>query len=396
MSRKKLDFKIYGIYSRETYSFHPDWITEEADGYQHQASNRFEIETSVGLPLWKDSTILLGYNFQAITDAQNDIKFNVPDFVSNTESTPVWRNDLFTVLRQNFFNNFTLSGGARVSMISPYHITESYKEFATPNDVIAEQTNFAEKTDIYLVPRASAVWEINNHNSLKVIYETAIENNRDKTITETEHIRSGELVYWLSTKYFRGQLSGYVQQTDNVARRVQTLNSETGAYEKILDNSGENITKGTELEIEFMPAKDFTIGGHVSFQHTKDNKNPDIPVADSPSWIAGFKTVYTIRPWPKNIITLMARGQFVDTMSPDWYWTDQKDVWQRIGDDVPAWFTFGANIRYKNEKSGIILNLHGTNLLNADIRYPASELVNFAGGAFGPGRSIILTAGVDW
>ncbi len=69
---------------------------------------------------------------------------------------------------------------------------------------------------------------------------------------------------------------------------------------------------------------------------------------------------------------------------------------QRIGGDTSSYFTLGANLRFDNLfGKGLYLNIKGSNLLDEDIRYPATTNNNglFPKGTLGMGTSVPATVG---
>jgi len=395
-SKKNVQLKFYSAFSRETYDFEPDWIKPNTTGYQHQHSNRGELEISVNSPLWHGSNLLIGYNLQGIWDAQNNYTFTSPDYSNRTQVGNVWRNDLFSQLEQQLFKKVTLSAGIRVSLLSPFTIEKLNFPTSAPSAISKQTLKHAQNNELYWVPRAAIVWQPTKQHAIKGIYSTAIQNSRDISLTEPEKIQSGELIYWFAFQKFSAQLSGFMQQTDRLARRVQSLDENTGNYIELLDNSGSYQTLGVEMEVSATPTKSLCLNGSVTLQDTKDLHHSKIEVGNSPAWLAKFKTSYAFRPINNDIITISAAGQFVDKMKTDWQWTDKENKWMRIGNDVPAWFIASLNIKYQHVKSGLMFNLHGSNVFNRDVRYPTNELVNFKGGSFAQGRRLMLTTGLDW
>jgi hypothetical protein len=75
-------------------------------------------------------------------------------------------------------------------------------------------------------------------------------------------------------------------------------------------------------------------------------------------------------------------------------------VVERIGERVPSVWDLGLNLRWDKggavDAPGPYASLHVSNLLDAEHRYPASELIDLERGMIGAGRTIAATVGYSF
>ncbi len=111
----------------------------------------------------------------------------------------------------------------------------------------------------------------------------------------------------------------------------------------------------------------------------------------SPDLLLKFKADYRRGP-----ITHAVYAHYVSDMDADWDFVagPTPGVTQRIGERVDGYWNVGVNLRYEHPGSGLYANLNASNVLDAEIRYPANQLADFSRGLIGPGR--IVTATVGW
>ncbi len=95
-------------------------------------------------------------------------------------------------------------------------------------------------------------------------------------------------------------------------------------------------------------------------------------------------------------MTYAAYALYVSGMEADWNFVGalRPGATQRIGERVDAYWNLGANLRYRHPGNGFYADLNVSNLLDAEIRYPANELADFYRGLIGPGR--VVTATIGW
>jgi outer membrane receptor protein involved in Fe transport len=145
-----------------------------------------------------------------------------------------------------------------------------------------------------------------------------------------------------------------------------------------------------ELIAMLRPLRGLNWSLSATWQETTDRENPGIAVGYSPRWLIKSQLSYRREEWTGGL-----SFSYVGSMEADWQWVTgaQPGVWERIGDPVDDYLLVDANLRYDFPGRGPYANLHVGNLLDADARYPANELVDFRFGAPGLGRLVLLTLG---
>jgi outer membrane receptor for ferrienterochelin and colicin len=175
--------------------------------------------------------------------------------------------------------------------------------------------------------------------------------------------------------------------------RVQRFDGTTRSFFPSSDNSGELITRGVELIGELQPLPGLHLSASLTWQDT-DDRATGIDPSYSPRLLAKLKADYTRRPW-----TYAAFGHYVDAMETNWDFTSGSSiprVVERVGERTDAYWDLGANLRYRHPGSGLFAELHASNLLNTQIRYPADAPVDFERGLIGPGRTVTATLGWEF
>ena len=157
-------------------------------------------------------------------------------------------------------------------------------------------------------------------------------------------------------------------------------------------NVGEMTTNGAEMSILFSPTRRFYFELSGTYQDTTDRRPgfENIEVGYSPKFLGYLKASYFIN----KDISLAVTGNYVDKMES--YFDDTLIPPGRLGDRVGGYFLLGANLRVRNFlTTGMFLNLKVSNLLDEEIRYPATASNNLYAtkGTIGRGRSFLLTLG---
>jgi len=188
-------------------------------------------------------------------------------------------------------------------------------------------------------------------------------------------------------------MSVFQNNSDHLVRTSQRVNSASGLYETIKDNSGELETIGTEIIIKYQPMNNLDIEFSTTWQETDDNKNTHITVADSPEWLAKAKIAYQQHNMTYSLFT-----HYVGSMKSDYVFVDSitPGSYARLGEEVDSSMSVGANIRYTHPTSGFYANLHFENLLDEDIYTPANEYVTMEKGLLAQERQIMLTLGLKF
>jgi hypothetical protein len=93
---------------------------------------------------------------------------------------------------------------------------------------------------------------------------------------------------------------------------------------------------------------------------------------------------------------IYARGKILACPGYDEKYPEEGSKYRKIGKSVPSYFTTGANLRLTDLfREGLYCEIHGTNLLNQDVMYPATTNNNglFPMGTMGMGRQVMVSLG---
>jgi outer membrane receptor protein involved in Fe transport len=206
---------------------------------------------------------------------------------------------------------------------------------------------------------------------------------------EAERIQTLEANYTLTRP--RGMLSAglFQNRLSQLVRTIQRVDPETGLYVNVDDNSGRWRTRGLELIAEARPLPGLDLGASLTWQQTEDHAT-GIDPGYSPALLAKLKAS-----WSRGPMTYGAYAHYVDGMDADWDFVagPEQGVVKRIGDPVSAYWNVGLNLRWDAAGAGLYADLHVSNLLDTEIRYPANELTDFQRGLIGPGRVVTVTVG---
>lgn len=383
-----LGFRANTVVSEErvdAYEF--DFLSPALEGNQQMQNRRWDLELNLLWDPLPTVNLLAGYRFRLLDDIENsvslspllDLKNSVGSFATH---------DLFSELGWRPFDSLRLTGGLRLSRLpDAYHYTSNDFQNGTffDKDYRVDEQNL-------LTWRVSALWSLDEHQVLKLIWGTAAQDNDQIQFTEPERIETAELAYvwthpaWtLSASLFRNRIS-------NLVRVIQRIDGETGTYQPFDDNSGEWTTLGTEWIGELHPWPELNLSASATWQQTQDEKS-GIDPGYSPALLVKLKADYTWRP-----MTYAVYAHYVDNMQTDWDFVSGSTpgLTRRIGAPVDGYWNLGMNLRYRHPGSGFYANFNASNLLNTEIRYPAKELADFGRGLIGPGRILIGTIGWEF
>jgi outer membrane receptor protein involved in Fe transport len=370
-----LGLRVNAVFSEEradAYQF--DFFLPEVKGGQLLKSRRWEVEGNV---LWDASPrlhLLAGYRLRLMDDIEN--RANVPPVVTSLQQVDSFTtHDFFSQFNWDVSETFGLSGGVRWS-----HLPNSYSLNGLEYPV--------ERRDL-LTGRMAALWSLDTDEIIKLMWGTASQDNGLIRFTEPERIETAEIVYLRTAPRWSLSASLFHNRTSKVVRRLHVLDPETGSYGTVADNSGEWASYGVELIGDLQPVRGLNLGASLTWQNTEDRKS-DVEPGYSPHLLAKIKADYRRGP-----MTYALYGHYVSSMEADWDFVDgpTEGAIGRIGERVDGYWNLGANLRYQHPGSGLFANLNVSNLLDAEIRYPANELADFARGLIGPGRTVTATVG---
>lgn len=373
------------IYSQEKNDIRFDAIVPDNGGTQAQNSERLDVEAKMDWSPSEQFNLMAGYQHHRLFDIENRPQIPVLNVDGMQASTDVSRNDLFVEADYRPIDTLKLLVGSRWSR------TESFR--VTRNDQFSGSQQWDFPASSHWTPRAGMIWTVDEHNVVKLLYGEALQDNQQVEITEPEEISTWEL-NWLN-RIDRSTLSVSLFQNriDHLLRKAQFFNNSTGQYEKRQDNSGRLQTRGIELIARWQPLQALDWSLSATWQETEDLEHPDKAPGYSPSWLLKSQLSYRRSSWSGGLSV-----SYVDTMEADWQWVTAAEpgVWERLGDKVDDYWLVDANLRYDFPRRGPYVNLHISNLLDEDVLYPATELLDFRYGAPGPGRLILLTLGLKF
>ncbi|NIM16560.1 MAG: TonB-dependent receptor [Candidatus Aminicenantes bacterium] len=379
-----------------------DLLFENFWGRQLDGASGYNVELNLFLNPVPELNLLFGVDYRKVLDVQNDYRY--PFFALG----PLWAKLIDPIVTQSAFvqlnwkisDQFKIVAGARVEQVPEFTAERRFGDFAAGNYTTVQFTY--SQTDPEFIPRVALLFLPNEKNAVKLLYGQAINRPSFFQIIdnrlggfyvqplEPETIRTFELNYLgtLSPK-LSVSLSVFYNLLENLIFRTFLTDAE-GNLIQSQANVGEMTTTGAELSITARPTPDFHLELSGTLQETKDKREgfEDIVPGYSPKFLGYAKASYFFN----KDISLSVTGTFVGAMEAFY------DTWlgARVGEKVDGYFLLGANLRFRNLfGTGMFLNIRGSNLLDEEIRYPAtSNNPLFAPqGTFGRGMSLLATLG---
>ncbi len=388
----------------------PDW-----DGNQRWKSSALELELNA---FWQhDETldVTVGVNRRSVFDLSD--RFHIPSsgFPSTqhaerllVDGDHIVTQALFSQASYHLSDALLLVAGLRAEQQLPYRLSNS--SAAGLPEFSFREGKFNED-GITLIPRAAAIYNVNDRHIIKAMYGEAINRpsflqnitntldpNRDSL--EPEKIQTVELNYITTpAQRIRINLSLFHNTlTDLITRQAEFVG---GDYTTFSGNGGRLVTHGIEMTVQSRPAEALGVEVSGTYQSTDDEDAVDRSVAYSPNMLGYMRALYSVS--EKTSIALT--GNYVDGMRPYYDITlvdpnlgvegEQKG---RIGNSVDGYFTLGANLRtWDFYYPGVYVNIRGSNLLGSTIRYPSFTTNAWADkGTLGTGRAVLATMGWEY
>ncbi len=368
------------IYSHQSYDVDQfDFAVPDFSGAgQSQYSKRQAIDAYGKYQLNKSASLLLGLWYQTVK-SKNDVSLPVPVSVFRSDSTDDFiYKDIYSKFDYSPNQTLDLSLGVR------YHHVDDYTSHL--DDGTTKSSISSESSDVFL-PQASAVYHLNARDRLKLLYGKANQTPRISSSNQKDEvIENLEIQYLFFHNNILVNSSLFLNKIENLQRVTQTIKN--GQVVKTYDNSGKLEVYGLEFSLRQEISERFYYNLSASYQSSKDVNNPSLDPGYSPRFLAKADASYSIANYTFSILM-----DYVGSMSADWQFSDTVlGETYRIGNDVDAYTNLGFNVRYDME-NGIYASCKFSNLLNEDIRYPATELVDFEGGGFGHERHFLMSLG---
>lgn len=380
-----LGLRITGIYSSEHYdAYQLDFVRPEFGGEQRQSSRRLEVEADLH---WRPAASLdtiAGYRLLEVYGVRN--RAFLPPFIDGLRRLePVVSHDLFAEASWQANPRLRLVGGLRLSLLpDSYRETTQRRPARRPR-----QLSFPNQDTTPLNGRIALLWSPRPSQVLKVAWGTASQDTDQINLPEAERIETWEVNYTLTQPRWMLNAGVFQNRLSRLTRTLQSIDPATGTYLSQDDNSGRWETRGLELIAQAQPLPALDLSASLTWQRTEDTEGPAAP-GYSPALLAKLKA-----DWRRGPLTFAAYGNYVAPMQADWNFVagPVQGLVARIGEEVPGYWDLGLNLRWDPSGHGPYASLHVSNLLDAEIRYPANELADFARGLIGPGRVLTLTLG---
>lgn len=380
-----LGLRFTGIHSQETYdAYRLDFLYDGIEASQLQHARRWELELNLHWQPNERLGALFGYRWRLLDQLEN--RPRVGSFlVVDREIDSLRQQDLFGEIDYDLGQRLRLVTGARLAWLPERYRFTEYDHL----DDTWIQTDLPVDDRAQLTGRIAALWSLSASQVLKLVWGDAAQDVYTVRTSDPERIDTLELVYALTDPRWTLSVSLFRNRTSKIARTIQTFDPETGDYVVGYDNSGLWLTRGLELSAEARPLPELTLSLSATWQGTEDQRS-ELEPGYSPPLLVKLKADYR-----RGDFTYALYAHYVDRMESDWDFVTGpvEGVVQRLGEPVPAYWNLGLNLRWDPPGPGVYTALNVSNLLDAEIRYPASELTDFARGLIGPRRILTATIG---
>ena len=381
-----LGLRVTGIYSAEHYdAYQIDFLFPELAGDQRQHSRRAELELDLHWRPTPSLDTIAGYRLLHINGVENRV--DIPPLIrTRVQLEPATTQDLFAQVSWQVAAPLRLIGGLRLSLLPDEYRSTRW----VPSDrwPVREVAPLEDTTP--LNGQLALLWSPRPDQVLKLAWGTASQDTDQFNLPEAERIETLEANYTLTRPRWMLTASLFQNRLSQLVRTIQRIDPVTGLYLSEDDNSGRWRTNGIELISEAQPLPALHLSASLTWQQTEDTET-GIDPGYSPAVLAKLKA-----DWRQGPLTYAAYAHYVDAMVADWDFVagPERGVVARIGEPAPGYWDLGLNLRWAPRDQGPYAALHVSNLLDAEIRYPANELADLERGLIGLGR--LITATVGW
>ena len=398
----KMEAKLSYFSNRHTWEY--DMLFPDFYGYNFNGSSGYRGELNLFVTPNSRTDITVGLNYFRVLEAFND--YTLPFFGLNlihhnlAEGESIITQSLFAQVDYTLSDKLKIVAGAMLEQMPEFVLEQRLGNFETGGSVTTQAT--LSYTGVEFIPRLALIYSPNKRNIFKFLYGKAL--NRPSLIhdldlvttpgasaLEPETLRTLELNYigQLSSK-LTVNLSVFRNMLDKLIYRSFFSVGDTAYF--YYANVGEMVTNGMELTVMSSPTRSLYIELSGTYQDTKDQRPgfEDIESAYSPKFLGYLKASYFFN----KDISLAITGNYVDSMET--YWDTTLPVAGRLGRRVEGYFLLGGNLRIRNVLgTGLFLNFRVSNLLDKEIRYPATaNNFQFASlGTIGESRAFLVTLG---
>jgi outer membrane receptor for ferrienterochelin and colicin len=374
--------------------------------YQSIPSTAYDIDLTLNSKLSEKLNLTCGVKFRSILTVENNLHlptagfgfyYNTTQTIDENDNIDSWAG--FAQFEYNPVTKLKFVVGGRIEQ----QLDFTLKTIVADTTIgIPANVNSAKygQSDLQFIPRIAAIFSITNNNIIKFLYGKAVNNPSWFQIQNSgehgldlrnEKIESYELNY-IAQPYPKLIIntSLFYNKLNNLIVRTHGLNSQN-LYYSFNANTGKVETKGMELTLQIKAIEFLHTELSCSYQKTTDKTYPDMTYSYSPNFLGHLKMSYQINSHISSSILM----NYVDKMEANWL-SNPDGTGIRIGQSVPSYYTIGANIRVSNLFGyALFFEIHGTNLLNHDVLYPATTNINtlFPKGTVGIGRQILFSLG---
>ena len=362
-----------------------DFVLPFLDGFQRQSYQQYNLDMHTVYSGFDSTELLLGIWHQRTSTEHTNQTSLMGDIVQHQRIKANGYNDTDIYAQANVFIVDTLQVNAGVRLSRADDFSATINDLLN-NDISREQRD----SEVTVLPQFGAIYHYRTNTSFKAQYGQGNQRTEfPERRNDDELIENLDLQYLHSTQSSSISTTLFYNTVKNLERSTLRLvpdpqNPGESLSEVRTDNSGGLKSHGLELIYNHQVTPQFGYNLSFSYQATTDSNNPNIEPGYSPNWLGKFDITHQL-----NSLTLNLAANFVDDMRPDWQLNSSGEV-VRIGEDVSSYIELNTNIRYELTPQ-LYCNFKVSNLLDKDIRYPATEFVNFASGGFGYGRQFLLT-----
>lgn len=392
----------YNQFAKASY----DAFFQDSYEYQDLLSKAWDADLTLNSDLSEKFHLTAGAKFRSILDVENNLHlptngfgfyYNTTQTIDDNRNIDSWAS--FAQLTYKPFEKLKIIAGGRLEQRLDFTLKTIVADtlFGVPANIIREKYT---QHNVQFIPRLAVVYSISNNNILKFMYGKAINTpswfqvingGAQHLDLHSQYIQSYELNY-IATPFPKLLLNTsifYNMMNDLIVRTLGVDNQ--GKFFNYNSNVGKVETKGVELTLQIKPTEKMDVEASCTYQKSVDINNKNITYNYSPNFLGNLKMSYQI----SSKINTSFIVNYVDKMETNWL-ANPDGTGSRIGKAVPAYLTLGANIRANDLfMHGLFLELHGTNLFNQDIMYPATtnDYTIFPKGSMGFGRQIIFSLG---
>ncbi|MBN2010957.1 TonB-dependent receptor plug domain-containing protein [candidate division KSB1 bacterium] len=385
-----------------------DFLFDNAYIYETTKSSSYYFNLDALYNVSTNLEFALGLNYYSASDVQES--YHMPSLAWNAyyntdmqldDGEAITTRALFGHLNYKPFHSLKIVLGLRLEQLLGYMLKQKIGDHAIgiPADV---NKGIYSNQNVEIIPRIAAIYYFNETNVFKIMYGQATKHpswwqNSSELFYGRPLSLNSEKVHTIEMNYISNPIteitinsSVYYNILNNLIIRKFGLD-QNGVLYNYFSNAGEITTLGAELTVKYMLFQRATIEICSAWQDTENKNHPHIKEGYSPEYLGYFKASYDVK---KNFSAALATN-YVGAMEADWR-QNPDGSGMRIGDSVDDYFSASANLRLNNLlDKGVYINIHCANLLDTDIRYPATTNINdtFPKGTLGMGRSILVSVG---